>query len=323
MNQNFIDFIYGFLSRPLAIAVSGGVDSVTLLYWMYELGANITCLHVNHGLRSAADVETQYVQDLCKKLGVPCHTFYWNAPKPTTGVEAAARAARYDMMTRWCRNHGVGDLLVAHQSDDQIETFLMNLSRGSGLHGLAAMRPVSVRDGINIVRPLLRVPRAELVKYCDDHGIRYFSDAMNDDLHYTRVRIRKYRRAAQEMLGISDARILLAIDNLGRARDAADAAVARLVDSVLDSDRAVFVDSFLFDLAPDIRLKLLGTLIQRIGGDCYQPRLQSLSAAENRLHNDCQFTLGHCTLRRLGNKILIVSEGSRTSFRKKNEKKQK
>lgn len=323
MNQNFIDFMNRFRGQKLAVAVSGGVDSICLLHWLAQIGADATCLHVNHGLRAAADVETDYVRETCARLRMPCHIFYWTDHKPTTGLEAAARDARYRMMTQWCRENGVENLLVAHQADDQIETFLMNLGRGSGLYGLSAMRSISVRDGVKIVRPLLKVSRAELQEYCDSHDIRYFTDEMNSDPHYTRVRIRQNRRLMATQLGITDARILLAIDNLARVRDAIDADIDQLVRMVVQKDFALFADSFLFDLAPDIRLKLLGTLIQQIGGDNYQPRLNSLRTALDNLQCDCKFTLGHCTLRRLGNRILIVPEGARTSFRKRHEKNKK
>lgn len=323
MNQKFVDFMGDFKGRRMAVAVSGGVDSVCLLHWLVRLGADITALHVNHGLRAAAETETAYVRDLCGRLDVPCHVFYWTGDKPAAGLEAAARNARYKMMTDWCRENGVEYLLVAHQADDQIETFLMNLARGSGLSGLAAMRAVSMRDGVRIVRPLLGVGRDELVNYCDAHGIRYYTDEMNSDTHYTRVRIRRNRRLLADCLGISDGRLLLAIENLSRARDAMDADVSRLVAQVRKSDYAMFGDSFLFDLMPDIRLKFLGTLIQDIGGDCYPSRLNSLAAAESRLRGDCKFTLGHCTLRRLGGRILIVPEGANTSFRKRDEKRKK
>ena len=320
MNQKFLDFMREYANARLAVAVSGGVDSVCLLCWLAACGASITCLHVNHGLRPNAETETQYVRDLCAKLGVPCKIFYWSGDKPTSGLEAAARTARYKFMTDFCRENGLDALLTAHQSDDQIETFLMNLGRGSGLYGLAAMRRVTWRDGVKIVRPLLDVSRAELKKYCDDNGIKYFMDEMNDDTQYTRVRIRKNRHLLSCALGISDARILLAINNLGRVRDAVDKKIADMIASVTDNRRAVFDATFLFDLAPDIGLKFLGTLIQQIGGNEYQPRLNSLSNALRNLQRDCKFTLGHCTIRRLDQRILIVPEGNKTSFRTKHGK---
>ncbi|MDE6250793.1 MAG: tRNA lysidine(34) synthetase TilS [Alphaproteobacteria bacterium] len=323
MNQNFVHFIRNYIGKRLAVAVSGGVDSVCLLHWLHEMNMDITALHVNHGLRDAADVETQYVEALCQNLGIPCQIFYWTGDKPASNLEAAARDARYNMMTQWCRENNIDALAIAHQADDQIETFLMNLARGSGVTGLAAMRGESTRDGVKIIRPLLKVYRSELQAYCDSHNIKYFHDEMNFDTQYTRVRIRQNRHLLRDALGIEDARILLAIENLGRARDALDVDINTRIGQVIDNDGAFFSCSFLFDPAPDIRLKFLGRLIQKIGGDNYQPRLKSLTGALNKLNADCKFTLGHCTLRRLGDEILIVPEGNRASFRKKHEKQKK
>lgn len=320
MNEKFLDFAQKYSGKRLAVAVSGGVDSVCLLHWAVKIGLNVTALHVNHGLRDAADTETQYVVDLCKKLQIPYQVFYWTDDKPATGLEAAARDARYKFMTDWCLENNIDALMIAHQADDQIETFLMNLSRGSGVSGLSAMQPESYRNGVKIVRPLLGIFRSELIKYCDENDIKYFDDEMNEDESYTRVKIRKNRHLMSDRLGISDSRILLAIENLSRARDALDSNIDSLVQSVLYDDYALFSDSFLFDLPPDISLKFIGVLIQTIGGNNYQPRLNSLVFALSKLKSDCKFTLGHCTLRRFKNQILIVPEGAKTSIRKKNEK---
>ena len=323
MNQKFVDFMNKYQNVPVALGVSGGVDSMCLLYWLHEIGANVYCLHVNHRLRPEADIETEYVIDVCKKLNIPCHIFYWDEEKPENGLEAAAREARYKMMTDFCHENNIEYLATAHQSDDQIETFLMNLSRGSGLYGLSAMLPESERNGIKIIRPLLEVSRKEIRQYCDDNNIRYFIDSMNSDDHYTRVKIRKNRHLLEDDLGISDSRILLAIQNLGRTREWMDKYISLRIEMVIRSWGAMFVSSFLFDEAEEIRLKFLGSLIQKIGGNDYPVRLNSLKKALCNLQSDCKFTLGHCTIRRLNDRILIVPEGKRTSFRKRHEKRKK
>ena len=320
MNQKFSDFIAKYKNTKMAVAVSGGVDSMCLLYWLHDIGADIVCLHVNHKLRAEADIETEYVADTCKKLNIPCKIFYWDGEKPEKGLEAAAREARYKMMADYCHENNIEYLVTAHQSDDQIETFLMNLSRGSGLYGLAAMLPESTRNGLKILRPLLNVSREEIKKYCEDNNIKYFVDSMNSDEHYTRVKIRKNRHILNDELGISDARILLAIQNLSRTREWMDKYIESRVEMVIRSWGALFISSFLFDEAEEIRLKFLGTLIQKIGGDIYPVRLNSLQMALSKLGADCKFTLGHCTIRRLNDRILIVPEGKRTSFRKRHEK---
>ena len=84
MNQKFIDFMRAFYRKKLAVAVSGGIDSVALLHWLVEIGADVVCLYVNHGLRANADIETEYVREICKKLNVQCAVFYWTDEKPTS-----------------------------------------------------------------------------------------------------------------------------------------------------------------------------------------------------------------------------------------------
>ena len=323
MNKKFVDFMHKYQGAKMAVGVSGGVDSMCLLYWLHKIGADVVCLHVNHKLRPEADTETDYVFDVCKQLNIPCQIFYWDGEKPQNGLEAAAREARYQMMTDYCHENDIEYLLTAHQSDDQIETFLMNLSRGSGLYGLSGMMPESERNGIKILRPLLEVPRSEIKQYCDDNNIKYYTDSMNSDEHYTRVKMRKNRHLLDDELGISDSRILLAIQNLGRTRQWMDKYIANRLELVLRPWGTMFAESFLFDEAEEIRLKLLGLLIQKIGKGGYLPRLNSLQNALSNLQSDCQFTLGHCTIRRLGNRILIVSEGKRTTFRKRYEKRKK
>ena len=321
MNRNFVDFMSTYRDQKLAVAVSGGVDSIALLYWLAEMKLDVVCLHVNHCLRAAADIEAEYVKQTCEKLGVPCHVFRWCDDKPETGIEDAARLARYKFMTDFCHANKIRYIITAHQADDQIETFWMNLGRGSGVYGLGAMRGVGAMNGVRILRPLLNVFRRELREYCDANGIKYFSDEMNDDPHYTRVKIRQNRHQVQDALGISDERILLAIQNLGRVRETLESDVAHLVARAIYKDYALFDETFLFDLSPDIRLKFLGTIVRKIGGDRYQARLDSLLRALDSLHSDCKFTIGHCTVRRLNGKILIVPEGHKTSFRKRHGKK--
>jgi tRNA(Ile)-lysidine synthase len=329
MNQKFKDFMRKYQSSRIAVAVSGGVDSVCLLHWLAELNPefnlDLVALHVNHGLRAAADAEAEYVREISAKLNVPCEVMHWTGPKPRAGLESSARDARYGLMAEYCARHGIGVLVTAHQADDQIETFLMNLARGSGVYGLAAMRGESERGNLRIVRPLLEVFRRELTEYCDANGIKYFSDEMNEDQKYTRVRVRKNRPLLRDGLGISDGRVLLAIRNLARARDALDEYVSKRAGSVMKNGFAHFKESFLFDEPPEIRLKLLGALVQNIGGNGYQPRLNSLEKALDNLGKDGKFTLGRCTLRRLSDDVLIVPEGASASFIKrgiKTEKKQ-
>src|SRR5690606_32657334 len=114
-----------------------------------------------HGLRPESAAEAAQVVDWLAARGVRCHILRWRGPKPATGVQAAARAARYGLLLAACREAGVDALLLGHQLEDQAETFLMRLARGGG-DGLAAMAPESEREGVRLLRPLLGVSRQRL-----------------------------------------------------------------------------------------------------------------------------------------------------------------
>ncbi len=317
MNKNFIDFMQDFQNKKIAVAVSGGLDSVVLLHWLVKLDMDITVLHVNHKLRDAADTESEYVANLAIKLGLKYKSFDWLDDKPEANLESVAREYRYRVMTDYVKKEGLDCLAVAHHADDQIETFLMNLGRGSGIYGLAGMQGCSIKNQVQIIRPLLKVPKAELEQFANDNKIQFFIDEMNADEKYTRVKMRQNRECMSKLLGISDERILLAINNLSRTRAALDDYIHKKIENVLKNDFARFNESFLFDEAVDIRLKLLGTILQRIGGGTHQPRLKSLEFALDKLKSDTKITLSGCILRRLNNEILIVRLGDSCSFRKR------
>ena len=279
-------------------------------------GGAITVLHVNHGLRPGAARDSKFVAAAARALGLPCVVLEWAGKKPKTGIEDAARTARYELLSGWCRENDVGTLLIAHQADDQIETFLMNLGRGSGVYGLAAMRGEQILDGIAIARPLLSASRAELEKYCAKNKIKYIHDEMNDDENFTRVKIRKNRYVLRDLLGIADDRILTAIQNLGRVRDMLEQNVDELIKDVAADGRAVFTAAYFSGIPDEMRMKFLSRILQTIGKSDYGPRLEKVARADYMLQSDCKFTVNKCIVRRLGNKILIAPEGSSSSFRK-------
>ena len=304
-----------FKDKRIAVAVSGGADSMALMNM--AAGENPAVLHVDHGLRAAAKKDSEFVARAAAALGLSAVILKWTGAKPKTGVEAAARKARYELLLDWCRENGVEYLLVAHNADDQIETFLMNLGRGSGVYGLAAMRSEQTLDGITIARPLLSVSRAELEKYCAENNIKYIHDEMNDDMGFTRVKIRKNRHLLRDRLDISDDRILTAIENLGRVRDMLENNVDELIKNILIDGRAIFASNYLSDMPDELRLKFLSQILQTIGNTAYGPRLEKIESADYMLQSDCKFTMNNCIVRRLGNKILIAPEGASVSFRKK------
>ena len=182
---------------PLALAVSGGADSLALMALAADaFGPNAHVLSVDHGLRAEAAAECAMVAGLAQALGLPHRTLTISV---ATGgdMQARARAARYAAMGDWCRANGISRLLTAHHADDQAETLLMRLARGSGLAGLSGIRPLACIEGLSVLRPLLGRRRAELAAIVAARGWTPVDDPSNRDSRFGRTAARQLLKGAR------------------------------------------------------------------------------------------------------------------------------
>ena len=176
--------------------ISGGADSVCLLFvlleWAKQVPLSLAVVHVNHGIRPEAGEDARYVAELCKSQGIPFYPVNVdvrkNAKQKKCSEEEAGRMARYEAFARTAEDFHADKIAVAHNGNDCSETMLFHLFRGSGLRGLAGIRPV--RD--NIIRPILCLERREIEEYLTERGITYCQDATNEGDDYTRNRIRHH-----------------------------------------------------------------------------------------------------------------------------------
>src|SRR5258708_3503119 len=188
----------------IVLAVSGGPDSIALLWlaarWRRSLarGPRLIAVTVDHGLRSEAAREARDVKRLARMLDLPHRTMRWTGAKPKTGLPAAARNARYRLLAQAARAGGATHILTAHTRDDQAETLLMRMLRGSGIAGLAAMARESEREGVLLARPLLGIPKSQLVATLNKAKITFADDPTNRDASYTRPRLRALMPALAE-----------------------------------------------------------------------------------------------------------------------------
>ena len=179
----------------LLCAVSGGRDSVCLLHYLANLapgrGFSVAAAHLNHKMRPEAQRDEDFVRVLCRKLDVPFYTeavpVYETAEQWGLGVEETGRRLRYDFLQRTADTIGAERIATAHHAQDQAETVLLNLLRGTGPEGLAGIPPVRGR----IVRPLLQTSRREIEDYLEEQGLSYVEDSTNQDTHYARNRLRR------------------------------------------------------------------------------------------------------------------------------------
>lgn len=189
-------------SGPLqvAVGVSGGVDSIVLLDIMHHIAPSLkmdlTVVHVHHGLRgSEADGDAEFVRSMCAERNIECVVERVDvvryADEHRCGIEAAARALRYEVFERIATERGAPFIVVGHTADDVAETMLMHLARGSGVEGLSAHRQTRpLTENITIVRPLLGVQRSDILEHARMHGLSWREDTSNTDPSFLRNMVR-------------------------------------------------------------------------------------------------------------------------------------
>ncbi len=300
----------------LAAAVSGGADSLALAVllqdWAKAHGGGVVGLVVDHGLRDGSGAEARAVAARLAGLGLESHVLRRPGPRPRANVQAAAREARYGLLTSWCARHGILHLVLGHQREDQGETLLLRLGRGSGLDGLAGMAPLVEWPQLRLLRPLLGVPRDRLRATLRARGIGWTEDPSNRDPAHARVRMRDLApRLARE--GLSAARLAKTAAHLGRARAALQDSVSVLLARAAVPDPAGFVwlDPAIFGDAPaEVRLRALARALMTVSGGAYPPRLASLERLESRITGGLKrgATLGGCRVLPRRGRVLLVRE---------------
>lgn len=299
--------------KKIAVGVSGGSDSLALVMAAHEeltpLGWKLAALTVDHRLRPESAQEAEYVARTLKAAGIEHHILVWDEPKPQTGIEEAARKARYGLMGRWCHDNGYHQIMLAHHQEDQVETFFIRLQRGSGLDGLCGMRPVDSHDGLLILRPLLDTPKAEMKKYLQNRNINWVEDQSNYSDAFLRCRIRK----VLEHTGISRSKIADTIKLLQKTeRYLKLLTLNTLTDNFrFLTDKGCFCQRLLWEtLDPEMQFRLLGLIFRRISKLDYIPRASRILSLINRLSRPDfkSATLGECEIQISDNKLWIFKE---------------
>ncbi|WP_195930611.1 tRNA lysidine(34) synthetase TilS [Hyphomicrobium album] len=298
-----LEALFAFLADyPLVIAaVSGGADSIGMMRliarWQQRRAQppKVTIATVDHGLRPASRAEAEWVVARAQELGFEAALLTWSGEKPTTGIQDAARAARYALLADLARRsapQGRVAIVTAHTEDDQAETLLMRLARGSGVDGLAGMAPARPLDGdkrVMLLRPLLSVAGERLRATLRSLNAEWIEDPSNDATRFERVQVRKARDVLA-LLGIDNEKIALSARRLARAKAAIDAGVDKLKrDAALDLHAGAFAsfDRGVWLGAPEeLRIRMLGGLIGSFGGQSEPLRLSQLEALVTRMERE-------------------------------------
>lgn len=305
----------GFEPEPaVAVGVSGGGDSVALVlllrHWVAERGGSLLALTVDHGLRPESADEAAVVGQAMERLGVPHRVLRWEGAKPSAGLQAAARVARHGLLGAACAEAGILHLALAHHRDDQAETVLLRLARGSGIDGLAGMAPVRADGAVRVIRPMLGFSHDRLLATCRDEGVDWIEDPSNHNPRFARARL----RAARDLLGgegLNSERLSEVARRAGRARAALEQATADLLAEVatIHPEGWITLASAPLLAAPaEIALRVLGRALAVIGGPLHPVRDEALERLLSKLVAGQGGTLGGCVVRMWRGAVMVARE---------------
>lgn len=276
--------------RRVVVAVSGGSDSTALLClaqeWATVHGVDICAVTVDHGLRAESAQEALQVAQLAERLGIEHHILCDTTWSPQGNLQADARQFRYETLASIAQTSPV---LLGHTQDDQAETFLLRLARGSGVDGLSAMRPVSqieTRNGhVTLIRPLLGVAKEALRQSLRDAGIGWIEDPSNENAAFDRVKIRALQQALAEC-GITPYRLARTADAMAQAKEALHNRVIEASSTcVTDYAPDLLVDlGALREWDKETQTRLISLVLRYVGGDVYPPSRDGLERFLDQLY---------------------------------------
>ena len=311
-------------AQGIGLAVSGGPDSLALALLARRWnaldggGRRLVVLTVDHGLRPQSAAEARGVAAFAASIGLEARVLRREGPPPQADIEAAARAARYRLLFDAARAEGLSHVATAHHGDDQAETLLLRLARGSGVYGLAAMPRTAERDGIRLVRPLLDLPRAALVAIVAEAGLAAVDDPHNRDRRFARARMRALLPALAAE-GLTAERLAATAGRMRRAASAIDHYAGRVLETGAAVDRfgAVELELARWRAEPEeVRLRVLARILRAAGGGEHVPRLDALSGLEAALreNGDMARTLAGAIVAPRGTRIRFEREFGRAGL---------
>ena len=297
------------------VAVSGGPDSLALSafskIYKSEKKNKVFFVLIDHGIRKNSNKEAYYVKKILKKKGINL-SILTNKKEIKNNVQSKARVARYRLIEKFCKKKRIKFVLTGHHSDDQIETFFIRLSRGSGIQGLSSMNKISqLSKDIKIFRPFLEFKKKELLFISKKIFKKIINDPSNKNKKFLRVKVRHLKKELEKS-GIHHDQIIKSINNLASTKNTLNIYLKKAINScVKKNKKETIINLKQLLLEPEeLRLKVLGLTIKNFSKSYYPPRSKKVLNILNRLKKGKKFkaTLGGCLFEKKGNNLFIRKE---------------
>jgi|MDTF01.1.fsa_nt_gb tRNA(Ile)-lysidine synthase len=301
--------------KAFLVAVSGGPDSLALTalskIYLNEKKNKVSFVIIDHGIRLNSSKEAIAVKSLLKKKKINL-IILKNKEKIHKNIQSQARDIRYKLLLNFCNKKKIKFILTGHHRDDQIETFLIRLSRGSGIQGLSSMKKISILNNkIKLIRPLLSEKKKELSVFAKQYFGKVFKDPSNTNQKYLRTKIRGLVKQFEKS-GIKHEKIINSIDNLGTTRDTLNSYISKVEKKCVTKKKNVLVihlNNFSVE-NDEIQLKVFSNCVKNISKNYYPPRAKKIINLLNRLKSNRKLkaTLGGCVIQKIHNNLVIYKE---------------
>jgi len=301
--------------KSFLVAVSGGPHSLALTAltksFSYEKKCKIYYVLINHNIRKNSSQEAQSVKTLLKRHKIKLNVLT-NKKIINKNVQNEARIIRYQLLTDFCKKKKIKTILTAHNLEDQVETFFIRLSRGSGLQGLSSMKPINkIANNIDLVRPLLDIKKKQLIIISKTIFGKFYKDPTNKNTKYLRTRIRNLKNSLEQS-GINYNQISQSIRNLASSRDTLNHYFNQIYkDTVRKEKDKVFINQKNFnDINQEMKIGVLKKAIKDFTKNYYSPRSKKVINLINQIKakKNTKFTLGGCIILREKNRIILKKE---------------
>ncbi len=303
-----------FRRKFFLVAVSGGSDSLALTALSKSYSLNNKCkifyVLIDHNIRKNSSKEALSVKRLLKNFKINL-IIIKNKKKIKKNFQAEAREIRYKLLAEFCKKRKIPTIITAHNLEDQVETFFIRLSRGSGLQGLSSMKQLNKINKINLLRPLLNTKRENLKKISKICFGKFYSDPTNKNDKYLRTRIRNLKKVLEKS-GINYDQIFRSINNLATSRDTLDVYFKKLYKDLSQNKKnRISIDFEKFkDINNEMKMEVFKKSIKDIAGAYYPPRSKKISHLIEKIQSSkrAKLTLGGCIIFRENNHIILVKE---------------
>jgi tRNA(Ile)-lysidine synthase len=318
LNQKIRELIEDLDSlQKVAVAVSGGPDSLFLLFilrdFLVPLGIEIVALTVNHNLRLESSAECKELRSLLIKEKIVHYILLWEHSEIRSSIQSKARTARYRLLLDYCKDSNINHLFIGHHYEDNAETVMLNILRGTGISGLAGIPSSRKERGVNILRPLLEISKQQILDYLNARAIPYADDPSNNDSNFQRVQVRKLFASFPIRQNMSYKLNLLSY-NARRAKEYLDKVTKKTFKDLFSLGKCgeitVSADN-LQHIDDEILYRLFNLIFRLLHNKfCYPVRLSSLLRLGKAIkcNNKLSTTLLKCRITREKNTIYFFRE---------------